>query len=116
MIAYIEDRLPVTPVAVSQARHALAVSLLPDLTDDVLDTVLLLTTETVSRAVRATDEPWRLRVDLEDEVLRVSVRYRARPGAGLSGDELSDVILDALSSSWGTDIAGDDTTLWFEVA
>lgn len=98
------------------ARHALAVSLLPDLPDDVLDTVLLLTTEIVSRAVTATDEPWRLRVDLDDDGLRVSVRYRARPGISTADDELRDVVLDSLSRSWGSDVKGDDTTLWFDVA
>ena len=119
MIAYIEDRLPVAPDAVPLARHALAVSLLPDLGDETLDTILLLTTEVVSRAITSTDDPWLLRVDLDDDdhVVRVSVRYRARPATGGGDDdELRDVILDAMSTSWGLDVASGLTTLWFEVA
>lgn len=116
MIAYIEDRLPVAPTAVPLARHALAVSLLPDLDEDALDTVLLLTTESVSRAIGATDEPWLLRVDVEDEVLRVTVRYTPRSAAADADDELRDVILDALSTAWGVERTGEVTTLWFEVA
>lgn len=116
MIAYIEDRLPAAPIAVAQARHALAVNLLPEVTEDVLETVLLLTTEAVSRALAATDEPWQLRADVRKGSLRVTVRYTSRPGAVDADGELRDVILDALSTAWGSAEAAGSTSLWFELS
>lgn len=114
MIAYIEDRLPVAARAVPLARHGVAVSLLPELSDEQLDRVLLLTTEAVSQALASSTAPWKLRVDVDDDGVLASVRYVARPGADLD-DDLRGVLFDALSSSWGTGHVGDETELWFRV-
>lgn len=116
MIAFIEDRLPADPAAVPLARHQLALALLTDVSEATLDTVLLLANEAVSSALRASTEPWRLRVDIEDDVARVSVRYRSTGDQGSELDRLRDTLLENLSDSWGIDL-GDDgtTTIWFQV-
>lgn len=116
MIAYIEDRLPVAAQAVPLTRHGVAVSLLPELPDELLDRVLLLTTEAVSQALAVSATPWRLRVEVDDGGVLASVRYVARPGVGADADDrLRGVLFDALSTSWGRAVSGDTTELWFRV-
>ena len=117
MIAFVEDRLPADPAAVPLARHQLALALLTDVSEATLDTVLLLANEAVSSALRDSTEPWRLRVDIEDVVARVSVRYRSTGATSSELDELRDTLFQQLSDSWGTEVdpeAG-TTTIWFEV-
>jgi hypothetical protein len=116
VIAFIEDRLPAEPLAVPLARHSLAMALLTDVPDPVLDSVLLLANEAVSTALRATTRQWRLRVDIDDEQVRVTVRYETNRDSESPLDLLRDALLDDLSSAWGIDEGKDDlTTLWFEV-
>lgn len=116
MIAFVEDRLPADPTAVPLARHQLALALLTDLSGATLDTVLLLANEAVSSALRASTEPWRLRVDIEDDVARVSVRYHSTDEEGSELDLLRDSLLEHLSDSWGIDLADDGrTTIWFQL-
>ena len=117
MIAFVEDRLPVDPTAVPLARHQLALALLTDVSEATLDTVLLLANEAVSSALRSSSEPWRLRVDIEDLVARVSVRYRSTGATGSELDELRDTMLDGLADAWGIEVDADQetTTIWFEV-
>ena len=116
MIAFVEDRLPADPTAVPLARHQLAMALLTDVSEATLDTVLLLANEAVSSALRDSTEPWRLRVDLEDETARVSVRYHSTGAPGSELDRLRDTLLEHLSADWGIDVTDDDvTTIWFEV-
>ena len=116
MIAFVENRLPVGPTAVPLTRHGLALSLLPEVDEEVLDDLLLLTTDSVSRALAASDEPWQLRVDVDDEVVRTTLRYRPRPDVDPEPlDELRDVLMEALSSAWGQHDDGDVVTLWFEL-
>jgi hypothetical protein len=117
VIAFVEDRLPVDPRAVPLARHQLALALLTDVSEATLDTVLLLANEAVSSALRDSSEPWRLRVDIEDVVARVSVRYRSVGAATSELDHLRDTLFQELSDSWGTDVdpGTGTTTIWFEV-
>jgi hypothetical protein len=117
VIAFVEDRLPADPTAVPLARHQLALALLTDVSEATLDTVLLLANEAVSSALRASDEPWRLRVDIEDVVARVSVRYRSDAAPASELDDLRDTLFRELSDSWGTEVEADTgtTTIWFEV-
>lgn len=116
MIAYIEDRFPVVPQAVPLTRHGVAVSLLPELPEELLERVLLLTTEAVSQALAASDTPWKLRVEVDDDGVHTSVRYVAGPGAdALDDDRLRGVLFDALSTSWGRAVSGDTTEIWFRV-
>ena len=111
MIAYVEDRLPAAPSAVPLARHAVAVALLTEVSDEVLDDILLLSTEAVSAALRATDQPWRLRVDVEDQAVRVTVRFEPTIEVVDPHAELQHRLFDGLSSSW----SAERSTLWFEV-
>jgi hypothetical protein len=117
VIAFVEDRLPADATAVPQARHQLALALATDVSGATLDTVLLLANEAISSALRDSDEPWRLRVDLEDTAARVSVRYRSTGKAAHELDELRDTLLDGLAASWGIQVDADreTTTIWFEV-
>jgi len=117
VIAFIEDRLPAVPTAVPLARHQLALALLTDVSETTLDTVLLLANEAVSSALRCSTEPWRLRVDIEDAVARVSVRYRSGVEESSELDDLRDLLLEQLSESWGIEADGEGTTttIWFEV-
>ena len=117
MIAFVEDRLPADATAVPLARHQLALALLTDVSETTLDTVLLLANEAVSSALRHSTEPWRLRVDIEDVVARVSVRYRSTGRAASELDELRDTLLDGLAEAWGIEVDADKvtTTIWFEV-
>jgi hypothetical protein len=117
VIAFVEDRLPLDPTAVSLARHQLALALITDVSEATLDTVLLLANEAVSSALRSSTEPWRLRVDIEDLVARVSVRYRSTHSGAAELDELRDTLLDGLAASWGIQVDADreTTTIWFEV-
>lgn len=116
MIAFVEDRLPADPEAVPLARHQLAMALLTDVSEATLDTVLLLANEAVTSALRDSTEPWRLRVDIEDELARVSVRYRSTGAPGSELDRLRDTLLENLSDDWGIVVADDGmTTIWFEV-
>jgi len=118
VIAFVEDRLPADPTAVPLARHQLALALLTDVSEATLDTVLLLANEAVSSALRSSSEPWRLRVDIEDVVARVSVRYRSTGSATSELDELRDTLFQELSDSWGTEVDAElgTTTIWFEVS
>lgn len=118
MIAYIEDRLPVAAQAVSRTRHGVAVSLLPELPEELLDCVLLLTTEVLSQALAASATPWKLRVDVDEDGVLASVRYVPRPDVGADADadeRLRGILFDALSTSWGQAVSGDETELWFRV-
>ena len=117
MIAFVEDRLPADPTAVPLARHQLALALLTDVSEATLDTVLLLANEAVSSALRSSAEPWRLRVDIEDVVARVSVRYHSDGASTSELDGLRDALFHELSDSWGTEVEADTglATIWFEV-
>jgi hypothetical protein len=117
VIAFVEDRLPADPAAVPLARHQLALALLTDVSEATLDTLLLLANEAVCSALRSSTEPWRLRVDIEDDRARVSVRYRNDQPASSPLDQLRDTLFRELSDDWGisVDAGGATTTIWFQV-
>jgi hypothetical protein len=116
-MTFVEDRLPAEPLAVPLARHALAMALLTDVPDPVVETVVLLANEAVTSALRATTRQWRLQVDMDDQFVRVAVRYEGLPDSGSELDRLRDALFEDLSSSWGIDPSADGviTTIWFEV-
>lgn len=119
MIAYVEDRLPVTPEAVRLARHALAVALLPEVSEEILDRTLLLATEAVSMALRCTDDTWGLRVDVDPDLVRVTVEFEAHDGAVAATEQsaIQDVLFHSLSDDWRVDVRdGRTSQVWFEVA
>lgn len=118
MIAFVDDRLPAEPAAVRLARHALAVALLPEMPDEVLDSTLLLATEAASTALTCTAQPWVMRVDVRPERVRVTVEFLADHDATSHGDhdKLQDVLFAALSDDWGFELVdGGRSTIWFEV-
>lgn len=119
MIAYVEDRLPATPEAVPLARHALAVALLPEVPEEILDRTLLLATEAISTALRCTDETWLLRVDVDPDLVRVTVEFLANAGAVAATEQsvIQDVLFHSLSDDWRVDVRdGRTSQVWFEVA
>jgi hypothetical protein len=117
VIAFVEDRLPADPAAVPLARHQLALALLTDVSEATLDTVLLLANEAVCSALRSSTAPWRLRVDIEDDTARVSVRYHNDQREVTELDELRDTLFRELSDDWGitVDPEGVTSTIWFQV-
>ena len=118
----IERRLPVTPEAAAEARHALADFALDDGRER---DVRLLVSELVTNAVRhanlAPGDVILLVIDLEDSVLRVEVHD---PGGGFiprapapdparpSGWGL--YLVEELADRWGVD-SDDSTLVWFEL-
>ena len=118
----IERRLPVTPEAAAEARHALADFALDDGRER---DVRLLVSELVTNAVRhanlAPGDVILLVIDLEDSVLRVEVHD---PGGGFvprapapdparpSGWGL--YLVEELADRWGVD-SDERTLVWFEV-
>lgn len=119
MIAYVEDRLPATPEAVRLARHALAVALLPEVAEEILDRTLLLATEAVSAALRCTEQPWQLRVDVDPDRVRVTVEFLATDDAVTTTEQsvIRDVLFSSLSDDWRVDVRDSRTSqIWFEVA
>ena len=118
MIAFVEDRLPAAPAAVRLARHALAMALLTEVPDDVLDSTLLLASEAASTALTCTDEPWVMRVDVGPQRVRVTVEFLADHGATARVEQrgIQDVLFAALSDGWGLDLVGGGrSTFWFEI-
>lgn len=119
MIAYVEDRLPAEPGAVTKARHALAVALLPQVPEDVLSTTLLLATEIVSAALRRTNSPWHLRVEVDPGLVKVAVDFLADVPLGSDTDEpgLKGLLLDTMSDGWSVtmDRAGGTSNIWFQL-
>jgi hypothetical protein len=119
VIAYVEDRLPARPEAVPLARHALAVALLPEVDEEILDRTLLLATEAISTALRCTEDPWQLRVDVDPDRVRVTVEFRANHEAVATTEHsvIQDVLFSSLSDDWRVDVRdGRTSQIWFEVA
>jgi hypothetical protein len=107
VITFVEDRLPAAPPAVPRVRHALAVALLTEVTEDVLSRTLLLATEAASSAL-ATEDPWRLEVELDDFRLRVTVRHDRRD---IGDGAMRRALFDSLSDRWGAE----PDAIWFEI-
>lgn len=119
MIAYVEDRLPAEPEAVPLARHALAVALLPEVPEEILDRTLLLATEAISTALRCTGDTWQLRVDVDPDRVRVTVEFLADDDAVATTEHsvIQDVLFHSMSDDWRVDVRdGRTSQIWFEVA
>ena len=111
--------------APAEARQELLARLPGILAADLIDDVLLLTTELVTNSVRhspaATDGTVDVAVTLAQERIRVEV---SDPGTGfthvpqhpgtLSEGGRGLFLVEALSDRWGT-IGGERTTVWFEL-
>jgi anti-sigma regulatory factor (Ser/Thr protein kinase) len=127
-VSVVFDRLelPVGPLAVRTARRYL-VSCLGDVAPDVIDEVLLLTSELVTNAVRHGSAPIRLQLHRRGSTLRVDISdggvlvaltpvpawsRTAEGGRGL-------LLVDSLSSAWGSQAqegTSPGKTVWFELS
>lgn len=118
--------LPASPAAAGLARRFLASSLQTE-GPEVINVAALLTSELVSNAVRHGREPIRLQLHRRGSTLRIEVCDGGPPFAAPttrawsltdeSGRGLR--LLDALTTSWGSDSNGPATagkTLWFELS
>jgi anti-sigma regulatory factor (Ser/Thr protein kinase) len=118
--------LPATPAAAGLARRFLARALSLE-RPDVVDVIVLLTSELVANAVVHGREPIRLQLHRQAGTVRIEVHDGGlpftAPAAGTwsvtdeSGRGLR--LLDALASSWGSHSNGPalaGKTLWFELA
>jgi anti-sigma regulatory factor (Ser/Thr protein kinase) len=116
--------LPTGPLAARMARRYL-LSRLADLPPDVVDEVLLMTSELVTNAVRHGAAPIQLRlhrrggtlrVDISDGGVPLAMTIPARSRTAESGRGL--LLVDALASNWGSQDHGDASpgkTVWFEL-
>lgn len=88
---------------------------------EVLETVLLLTSELVTNAVRHGTGPISVHVAWDDEEVRVEVEdlslgrpvLRAMDPEAPNGRGL--ILVDRLSSSWGVSAREDGKTVWFTI-
>jgi len=80
----------------------------------------LLTDEVVSDAVRHRPSQIALRLEADDEVLRVTVSddpgVIPDPSSGRLERDIARRMLDALASRWGSTFDRDRTTTWFELS
>lgn len=106
------------PAAVRAARHFVSQKLLTSGDDDLIDEACLVASELASNAVRHVGSPFMVSVQSSAETVRVAVRdvSRERPrritpsqvgGRGL-------MIVERLSSRWGTDMRPDGKVVWSE--
>lgn len=118
--------LPIGPLAARTARRYL-VSSLTDLTPDVMDDVLLLTSELVTNAVQHGSAPIRLQLHRRGVTLRVEISdggalfamapIPARSRTAEGGRGL--LLVHALASDWGSraqEDASPGKTVWFELS
>jgi anti-sigma regulatory factor (Ser/Thr protein kinase) len=121
-----EHILPPVPPAPRAAREIVR-SLLPPLSPGAADTVLLMTSEVVTNALRhGQPQPSQeivLRVDRRAHNIRVEVLNDGKPFVPeppFQPDDERDggyglYLVDRLSSTWGVDAEGGRTKVWFEV-
>ena len=122
LVEWILDRdLPADTSSAGRARDAVTAALITDVSDQTLDTLVLLTSELVTNVVTHARSTCHLGVELLPDVVRVSVTDQSgeplRPReAGLeaeSGRGLA--LLEMLSSNWGVLNRSAGKTVWFEV-
>jgi anti-sigma regulatory factor (Ser/Thr protein kinase) len=118
------DRLtfPATPLSVRAARVAVSGACRrAGLPYDVCDTMVLLTSETVTNAVlygrsevrlTVNASPKRIRVEVGDDNCRGPQRRAYNPNA-LDGRGMN--LVDALASAWGVDAVENGKIVWFEL-
>lgn len=116
------ERYPADLRAAGQARREIS-SRLEEVVDDddVVDTVLLLTSEVVTNAVRHADAGCQVVVERLRDTLRVSVvdEGAGMPAPRAAGDEAESgrglALVDTLAADWGVDPLPDGKRVWFEV-
>lgn len=117
----VEEHIVPGPAGVRQARAAVQRAM-EGLSEEQVETALLLTSEVVTNAFLHARTQVDLMVEVSDEVVRVGVRdassvmprvknYRSSSttGRGLH-------LLDSLAASWGVDPTDSGKTVWFEVS
>jgi anti-sigma regulatory factor (Ser/Thr protein kinase) len=125
-VTFDQLELPSGPLAARTARRYL-LSCLADVTPDVVDEVLLLTSELVTNAVLHGSAPVRLQLHRGEATLRVGISdggglfapapvpawsRTAEGGRGL-------LLVDALANNWGSqdqEDASPGKTVWFELS
>lgn len=104
-----------------QARHFVANALDGWGCSHVADTACLLASELVTNAIRHGHEPLRLSLSHDDAEVRVEVRDA---GGGLAQvsqrgpfapDGRGLLLVEALSTAWGVDLAADGKAVWFSL-
>jgi anti-sigma regulatory factor (Ser/Thr protein kinase) len=117
----VQASLPPSPLTARAARDVIR-PLLPEIPEQVFESLQLILSELVTNAVRhGPRSPVQLAVTLDHGVVNGEVRNRRgasvprlrQPGPHLDGG-LGLVLLDRLSSRWGTS-ADDEVVVWFEV-
>jgi DNA-binding NarL/FixJ family response regulator len=115
------ERYPADLRAAGQARRQISSRLEDVVDDDVVDTVLLLTSEVVTNAVRHADAGCQVVVERLRDTLRVSVvdEGAGMPAPRVAGDEAESgrglALVDTLATDWGVDALPNGKRVWFEV-
>ncbi len=116
-------RFSAEPINVRAAREFVAHTLIEHGYRGDADTVLLLTSELVTNAVRHASTPFEIRVSIEDEAVRVAVidgdvdhaPELKHPGP----DETNGrgmLLVDNLAEGWGSDRVERGKAVWFTLA
>lgn len=116
-----EQRLAADTASVRVARRVVT-DLLTDIDEDVLEQLVLCTSEVVTNAIEHGAPPIDLRVDRANSHVRIQVSdaspLRPRPvdpsPTAIRGRGL--LIVDRCASRWGVDEDGSGKTVWFEFA
>jgi anti-sigma regulatory factor (Ser/Thr protein kinase) len=106
---------------VAQVRAFVRDALAGTVDEDVLDTIVMLTSEVVTNAILHAKTPSVVRLRRHPDVVRVEVtdgsaalpERRMFDFASASGRGLA--IVEAVAVRWGTDRAASSKTVWFEV-
>jgi anti-sigma regulatory factor (Ser/Thr protein kinase) len=114
--------LPHATDAARRARRHVTELLRESCPGRVIETVVLLTSELVSNAIRHGAPPVQLRIDLTHHVVRVEIYdsdsappvLRNAERADLGGRGLA--IVDLMATRWGTQQVPDGKFVWFELA
>ena len=118
----VSRRLPADPASAAAARRFVADVLGEWEVPELLDTVLLLTSELVTNAVLYTADDVELRLAMIDGRVRVEVvdssgerpvRLRSADPSATSGRGL--LLVEAMADRWGVDVHGVGKAVWFEL-
>ena len=114
-----EQRYEPSLTAPRRARHLIDEFLQVVDGEDLRDEADLLTSEVVADAVRQAPSQISVRAEFDEGVLRVEVSddpgLVTDPGAGRFERRTGRQLVEALASSWGSDLDRDRTTTWFEL-
>jgi anti-sigma B factor antagonist len=116
-----ETSFELRPDATRSARNYVG-DLVPDVSQNVREAMMLLTSELVTRAVRqrppAFDEPAELRVWLRPDRVRVELRARTEllfVPPEPTGPHYDHILLDQIADRWSIDTGEDFGCTWFEI-